>query len=77
MDILFNKQSTFASKFRSAFQVSVDYPIVISIVQSQKWEHQNNVWNQFKVNSRSGVFVVNFEQISHIVLVFLLQSLSK
>ena len=45
----------------------------------QQWRHQNNVWNLFKVINkdtrmtswrRSDVFIVNFEQISHIVMVF-------
>ena len=46
-------------------------------VQSQQWKHQNNVWNLFKVNLRSGVFVANFEQISQIVLVFSLLTINK
>ena len=46
-------------------------------------ETLNNVWNMFKVNNRdarttpSGVFIVNFEHISHYALVFLLLNLSK
>ena len=37
------------------------------------WKHQNNAWRKFKDNKktperRSGVFIVNFEQISHIAL---------
>ena len=36
----------------------------------------NKMWNMFKVNNkdnrRSGVFIINFEHISHLVLVFLL-----
>ena len=31
----------------------------------------------FKVNNRSGIFIVNFEHISHLVLVFLLLTLNK
>ena len=46
-------------------------------VKSQQWKHQNTVWNLFKVNLRSGVFVVNFEQISQIVLVFSLFTINK
>ena len=46
-------------------------------VQSQQWKHQNNVWNLFKVNLRSGVFVANFEQTSQIVLVFSLLTINK
>ena len=46
-------------------------------VQSQQWKHQNNVWNLFKVNLRSSVFVANFEQISQIVLVFSLLTINK
>ena len=46
-------------------------------LQSQQWKHQNNVWNLFKVNLRSGVFVANFEQISQIVLVFSLLTINK
>ena len=52
------------------------------IVKSQQWKHQNNMWNLLKVlkvnnkNTRftsmtsSVVFINNFEQISHISLVF-------
>ena len=43
------------------------------LVQSQQWKHQNNAWNLFK----SGVFIINFEQISHIPLVFPLLNLNK
>ena len=45
-------------------------------VLSQQWKHQNKVQNMFKFNNnfcqwrRSGVFIVHFEHISHIVLVF-------
>ena len=48
-------------------------------VQSQQWKHQNNVWNLFKFGQwcRSGVFIVNIEQISRIVLVFSLLTLYK
>ena len=54
-------------------------------VQSQQQKHQNNVWNLFKVNNKvKGTtaitffcFIVNFEQISRIVLVFLLFILNK
>ena len=41
------------------------------------------VWNMFKVDNkntrkrRSGVFIVNFEQISHLFLVFLLLPMNK
>ena len=40
------------------------------LVQNQQLKHQNNVCNLFKVNNkdilrRSGVFIVNFEQIFH------------
>ena len=50
--------------------------------------HQNNVWDLFKVNykdlktlewrhwRRYGVFLVNFEQIPHIALVFPLLTLN-
>ena len=49
------------------------------LVQSQKWKHKNNLWNLFKVKNimkllephqwrRSGVFIFNFEKMSHIVL---------
>ena len=46
------------------------------LVQSQQGEHQYNVWNMFNVNNRytsmkaqSVVLIVNFEKISHIILV--------
>ena len=56
------------------------------IVQSQQWKHKNRVWNIWKVNNKYtrmtsccsfGVFIVNFEQISHIVLIFPLLTLNK
>ena len=56
------------------------------LVQSQLWKHQDNVWNLFKLTiktperrqwRRYGVFIVNVEQISHIVLVFPLLTLNK
>ena len=40
------------------------------LVQSQSWEHLNNLWNLFKVNKKNirmtliAVLVVNFEQAS-------------
>ena len=52
----------------------------------QRWKNKNNVWNLFKVNNwtpewrhwrRSAVFIVKFEQISQIVLVFSMLTLSK
>ena len=55
-------------------------------VQIQQWKHQGNVCNLFKVNckdtsmlswSRSGVSIVNSEQVSHIVLLFPLFTLNK
>ena len=55
------------------------YPDRHLLVQSQQLKHQNNVWNLFKVNNkdnnrhwRPSVVNANFEQISLIVLVFLL-----
>ena len=46
--------------------------------KSTQWKQQNNVWNRFKVQwRRSGVSVVNFEQTSHIFLVFSLLTLNK
>ena len=46
-------------------------------VQIQQKKHQNNVINLLKVNKKdkvnsSGVFVVSFEEFSHILLVFTL-----
>ena len=54
-----------------------------AFIQSQQYKHQSNVWNMFKVNkkytSTSLYFyiIVNFEHISHIVLVFPLLTLNK
>ena len=48
------------------------------LFQSQQWEHQNNVWNLFKINKKeTGVFIVKSELIPHLVLVFLLLTLIK
>ena len=54
---------------------------------SQQWDHQNNVWYLFQVATiktpewrpwrRCGVFIVSFEQILHIDLVFTLLTLNK
>ena len=50
-------------------------------VQSEQWEHQENLWNMLKVNNkdtephhcrRSVVFIVNFKYFSYFFLVFLL-----
>ena len=63
-----------------------DLPNRNLLVQSQQWKHQNDMWNLWKVNKktaeqrhwrRSDVFIVNFEQISHILQVFLLLTLNK
>ena len=45
------------------------YPFKLSLQKSQVWS--DATWR------RSSVFVVNFEQISHLVLVFLLLTLSR
>ena len=56
------------------------------LVRIQKRKHQSNVWNMFDVNSkspeqrqwgRSGVLIVNFQQISHIFPVLPLLTLNK
>ena len=44
------------------------------LVQSQQKKRENNVWNLFKVNNKD---TVNFEQILHMILLFLLLTLSK
>ena len=55
-------------------------------VQIQKWKHQKNVWNLYKLTIKTleqrrwryfGVFVVNFEQISDIGFMFPLLTLKK
>ena len=40
------------------------------LIQSQQYKYQNNVWILFKTNTKDIVFIVNFEQLSFIVLVF-------
>ena len=65
--------------------IQIDHSTIISwlpslhlLVQIQQWKHQNNLWNLFKVNNkaperhRSSVFIIKFEQISHIGLVILM-----
>ena len=44
--------------------------------QSQLYKHLINVWNLFKVNNKD-TRTINFEQISHFVLVFLLLTSSR
>lgn len=55
-------------------------------VQSQQWKHRNIVWNLFKVKRKTpeqrqrrrfAVFIINFEQIPHFILMFLLLTLNK
>ena len=40
------------------------------LVQSQQWKYKNHVWNLInfknKIPERRSVFIVNFEQTSHI-----------
>ena len=54
--------------------------------QSQRWKHQDNLWNLFKVDNKTperrhwqcfGVFLVDFEQTSHITQVITLLTLNK
>ena len=60
------------------------WPTRYLLVQSQQWKQQSNVWNLLTIKTpkrrqwyRFGAFVVNFEQISKIVLLFLLLTLNK
>ena len=52
-------------------------------VLSQQSKHQKKAWNMFKAaiktpeRRQSGVFIVNFEHILHLFLVFMLLTLSK
>ena len=74
-------QSNFYPRFRFLRHQSIktwSIPSRHLIIQNQQWKHYNDVWNLFKVNNRdtdqrqwprSGVFIINFEQISHFVLV--------
>ena len=56
------------------------YPSRHSLVQNKQWEHYNNVLILFKLRIKterrqwriSVVFIINFEQISHIVLMLML-----
>ena len=41
------------------------------LVQSQQWKNQSIVQNLETQERRSGVFIVNFEQILYIVLLFI------
>ena len=69
------------SVFRIIWSVTRRY----LLVQSQQWKRQNNVWNLLKFANKdtrtttltSCVFLINFEQISHNVLVFPLLTLNK
>ena len=60
------------------------WPTRYLLVQSQQWKQQSNVWNLLTIKTpkrrqwyRFGAFVVNFEQISKTVLLFLSLTLSK
>ena len=52
------------------------------IVQSQQKKHLKKVWNMFQVkqekhqNNVTGVFIITFEHISHLFLMFLLLTLN-
>ena len=47
-------------------------------VQSQNRKRQSNARNLFKnINKDSGAFIVHFEQISHIAVMFLLLTFNK
>ena len=48
----------------------LSFPSWYLLIQSQQYKYQNNVWILFKTNTKDIVFIVNFEQISFIVLVF-------
>ena len=66
------------SEIQKMFQFWKHVPSRHLLVQSQQGKHSNNVWNLFKVNNKdNSVFIVNFEQISRIVLVFSLLTLNK
>ena len=65
-----------------SFQISSQIPVQPVLVQSQQWKLQNNVFLLLNIlfsiiKCRSANFVVDFEQISHIVLVFPLLTLNK
>ena len=48
------------------------------IVKSQQWKHQSNMQSHFKVNNNhTRMTSFNFDQISHIFLVFPLLTLNK
>ena len=52
------------------------------LVQSQQWKHQKKICSKWTIKTQgrrhcSGVFIVNFEKISHIVLVFPLLTSNK
>ena len=51
-------------------------PIFV-VDQGEKWKYQNNPRNLFKVCYLSGLFIVNFEQVSQIKLVYRLLTLNK
>ena len=52
----------------------IDFSNRYLLVQRQQWEHQNNMWNPFKVNNKdtrrrhtthcSGAPIVDFEQVN-------------
>ena len=60
------------------FQVSNDYMFEVN---NRNTRTRNEIGSKLTINirqwRRSGIFVVNFEYISHLVLVFLLLTLSR
>ena len=73
--------TTFYGRSIKLVRVTTRYSCNSSHLSSQHLlgKHESNMWNMFKVNNRrrSGIFIVNFEQISHIVLLFSPLTLNK
>ena len=76
-----NRRKTFSS-----ITLILQAPNCPMLVQSQQWNHQNNIRNLFKVTiktqewcqwRRFGVNIVKFEQMSYIFVLFPLLTLSK
>ena len=57
------------------------FPSQHLLVQIQQWKHEEDVLNMIKVHGKetktTSVFIINFEQISDISLVFPLSAMNK
>ena len=62
---------------RKTTEMSPNIPQSFVVDQGEKWNYQDNPRNLFKFCHLSGLFIVNFQQVSQIKLVYRLLTLNK